>query len=978
MQALGAEASQTQALQAQALQAHALQRQLIQERFPGVTLGNIKSSISSVPSLAATFISEPIFMNISNVAFDFMQGIFSREVGTVMAKAIVASVGAGGAMAAGPAIAIATSSLAVAYVLYRKLNQNYAMYFELIDAINAYTILLFRIQHNLDMVARARSYYGFSSIDNSEDIQVIMTEIIIYFKSLISKDEASELQQAFLRKRSTVTKPGFFSRLKYMWKNKGNLFKDKSQWLAGFNVLVMKLSMVFSLYMNEFQLSLQIHQSASSMICNQLYAASMANSEAFQCMSFVMIYQPFIMFREGLLACMMSGSSNGCARLISLGEKTFLQKHFFTEVQVNFQQFNDKFSEALGKINNTINALETAISENGGNSSYGSKLTPRLDASEITRTCSISIYTKSFVSYMRQVYTAMGTYLMSVNYNPSGNNINTFIILCNHFFRLISKCSQNNHAFKDLNPTEEQNDIFKELGNFNSEFEQQRIDLLEQVKTQGDKAKAKVIEMIMPLVDDRLKENIAVIDIGELISNSSSKSKSKSSNSHAAAGASPDDFGAVAVVPAASDASYASDAVAIPALTPAAAAATAAAAGPALTPAAAAAPLSNSVDVVAQQLSYVIEQMFPQTEESSNVECLKRNAFYSLICKQANITAELFIRGADELLAILLKFVDIWIQTILHHLITLKNALISQNPNKNYDTIQKLINILEIFYQIYSFFMSDNNLGRKQYKSERSLFFSHLFNSASQVFATPTALLMPFSIETLEREENAALEKQHKSMVRVESGSDQEPLVPDRGVKLVNRFKTSDLTNIARILTGNDIGNLIGSIKWLASIANMTINYMNICILNPVKDATNVMHKVINSAFFNIQTEKHSDSYPILCPLLNQLRDSAFSNQHLDYGDFSNDIPELKTQIKTMIAKEVTDSKALRSKKGGGRTRRLKRLNRFGKRTHGNHKIYSQNKTLRHRKLRKVRASFASTSRAGKHAHSTRQRSSGF
>jgi hypothetical protein len=196
-----------------ALLPHVEQQNLIKERLPGVTLGSVKSNISSMPSIAATFISEPIFMNISNVAFDFMQGIFSKEVSTVMAKAIVASTLAEGAMAAGPAIAITASSLAVSYVLYRKLNQNAQTYFELIDAINAYTILLFRIQHNLDVVERARNYYGFSSIDNSEDLNITMTEIIIYFKSLISPEEASKLQDAFLKKKTTVDAPGFFSKL---------------------------------------------------------------------------------------------------------------------------------------------------------------------------------------------------------------------------------------------------------------------------------------------------------------------------------------------------------------------------------------------------------------------------------------------------------------------------------------------------------------------------------------------------------------------------------------------------------------------------------------------------------------------------------------------------------------------------------------------------------------------------------------------
>ena len=914
-----------------ALLPHVEQQNLIKERLPGVTLGSVKSNISSMPSIAATFISEPIFMNISNVAFDFMQGIFSKEVSTVMAKAIVASTLAEGAMAAGPAIAITASSLAVSYVLYRKLNQNAQTYFELIDAINAYTILLFRIQHNLDVVERARNYYGFSSIDNSEDLNITMTEIIIYFKSLISPEEASKLQDAFLKKKTTVDAPGFFSKLSYMWSTKHNLFKNKSEWLSGFNVLVMKLTMIFSLYMNEFQLSLQIHQSASSIMCNQLYAASMANSEAFQCMTFAMIYQPFIMFREGLLACMMSGSSSGCARLIDVGERSFAQKYLFIETEIRHTEFDVKFFDAMNKINQTIIALETAKKENVGHSSYGSKLTPQMSRSDITKSCSISIYTDSFVSYMRAIYNAIDKYikLPSTRYTVDKNNISIFIILCNQFYRLMSNCSKRNASRFDhaIIQKEEGVDIFNGLDSFSDDFDVQRKALVDRINETDSEAKEKIINMIMPMVDDRVSENISVINMVDIMN-----------------------------VEMSDQAAPAADAAAD----------------------AAAADIVTS----AQQLSNVIDQMFPMGEETKikTTPCSEINAFYHLICKQSNIDNSIYTRGADQLLDSLLEYTRGWIQTTLHHFFALQTAIISHHPGGDPDIeiVKKITQILEVFYQINNFFMSDENL-KKQYKSERNAFFSGL--SKDRQFMTPTTLLLQANIITIELKEmqDLTLQLQTKPPVGLFNRSKiltDEPLLPAANVDIVRRFKAADITKLAKIVNTDDV-NFAGSIKWLVSIANMTINYINSCIINKPGHNTNIMHKVINQAFFGTQTQLHKDAYPELCDLLEKLRMRETSNTpHVDYDDLSSSLSALRDKIEAVKTQTTRRSKG---KMGG--TRRFIRFvsnKKYTRRGNIMNIINSKGKTLRRHVLRKAHAHLTTTSRAGKYAQSTSQRSSRF
>jgi len=462
------------------LKPDAKQQAMLQERRQ---LKFTKNDTSILPSVAMAYVLEPIYINTSNVAFDVAQSWFGAQTSTVLGTAMVTGVLAGGTIAL-----LCITSLVITYYLYRKLNRNYSNYYECVDALNEYMVYIFRISYSLENADKARKFYGFSGLDNSNDVHDRISELMMHFNRLMTPEDFSEIEKSYIQKR---TVSNFFSKLRFGITNAGKTLRiDKDAWLSKFNILMSKLTSALTLYMQEHITMLQVHQSASTLECNRLYSEVMSKSLSFQNMSIAIIFQPLITFREGFLSCMLSGSSKNCSLIINSSESRDRIKDMLAiEQTVASKTLNEKYKLAMIKIKDSIKKIDQPADKD--------------------MICSVTLFTKEFIELLTSLYQAI---IVAVDIDidaerddavkMDANNAVGFTVICNSLYYLLSCNKQQDFPRDYLFNTQPIREIQRELNN-------QNIALVERIR------KGKALLPLMPTIVSIIKDDstISAVDV---------------------------------------------------------------------------------------------------------------------------------------------------------------------------------------------------------------------------------------------------------------------------------------------------------------------------------------------------------------------------------------------------------------------------------------------------------------------------------
>ena len=414
-------------------------------------------------NIAAAIITEPIMLNISNTSFDLLQAICGSATTTVTGMFIT-----GTSVTVGLPISIVVASSSVfAYILYRKLNKSYSKYYEIINMINTYNTLLTRMMHQLTLIEIAQQHYGFQYMDNSRDVTSLIMGLTTMFSKFISPEEQAQIIEAAKRRVLPGGSNEFFwndvdfiptsatdkelsdsssksmskkisnwwgtTSASFMWNNMRTLGLNKNEWLSNFSKTMTHLSTSYSVYMHEHANMLQIHKSVlNNADCDRQYGVKVAKSSAFRCITMMGILHPLIVFREKIMACMMSTNSPVCKSINGPELQGYLRKMlsniFFIAPPLNHSNIDQEFRDALAQVKQNIDNLASVSSESGG--------------------CHSNVHNDRFKAIFYDIYGRIHSLTAELPAPSAGGehevtSYETYIMISNSLYYLLANCGTN-------------------------------------------------------------------------------------------------------------------------------------------------------------------------------------------------------------------------------------------------------------------------------------------------------------------------------------------------------------------------------------------------------------------------------------------------------------------------------------------------------------------------------------------------------